>query len=179
MNRTFEAPGRFYKGALHTHSPKSDGKLAPEEVVEAYRSRGWDFMSLTDHFLPEAHFRPGTAGFIRVTDTTSFSSPDFLTIPGAEVHAPALQSGEHWHFVAVGLPLDFAELSAEEQGIDIARRAWETGAFMGVAHPAWYTLTIEETLPILPYMHSIEVHNQACASGGRHDGWYFADELLT
>lgn len=179
LNQAFEAPGKFFKGNLHTHSNLSDGKKTPEEVIELYRSRGWDFLSLTDHFLPEAHFRPGTEGFIKVTDTTALRSSDFTTILGAEIHAPSLQSGDLWHFVAVGLPLDFAELAEGEQGIDIAKRAFETGAFMGVAHPAWYTLTIEETIPILPYMHSIEIHNQGCVGIGRGDGWYFADELLT
>lgn len=95
------------------------------------------------------------------------------------MHAPALTTGDLWHLVAVGLPLDFAELAPEEQGIDIARRAFEAGAFMGVAHPAWYTLTIEETLPLLPYMHAIEIHNQACATVNRANSWYFADELLS
>lgn len=90
-----------------------------------------------------------------------------------------MQSGDLWHFVAVGLPLTFANLTEDERGIDIARRAYDAGAFMGVAHPAWYTLTIEETIPVLPYMHSVEIHNQGCSFGGRHDGWYFADELLT
>lgn len=179
LKQAFDAPGKFYKGNIHGHSTLSDGKLAPEAVVEAYQSRSWDFLSLTDHFLPESHFRAGTEGFIRVTDTSQLQSADFVTIPGAEVHAPALVSGDLWHFVAVGLPLDFAELSPEEQGIDIARRAYETGAFMGVAHPAWYTLTIEETLPMLPYMHAIETYNQASCGVDRGQAWYFADDLYT
>lgn len=29
----FRMPGTFYSGNLHTHSNRSDGRLAPEEVV--------------------------------------------------------------------------------------------------------------------------------------------------
>lgn len=31
----FSAPGRFWRGNLHTHSTLSDGALSPEVVTEA------------------------------------------------------------------------------------------------------------------------------------------------
>ena len=37
------------KGALHTHTTKSDGKLTPGEVLRTYRDLGFDFVALTDH----------------------------------------------------------------------------------------------------------------------------------
>jgi predicted metal-dependent phosphoesterase TrpH len=37
------------KGCLHCHTTCSDGELAPQEVVEAYQARGYDFIALTDH----------------------------------------------------------------------------------------------------------------------------------
>lgn len=37
------------KGALHTHTTKSDGKLTPDEVLRRYRDLGFDFIALTDH----------------------------------------------------------------------------------------------------------------------------------
>ena len=39
----------WYKGALHTHSFASDGTGFPEEVVLAYRRKGFDFVAITDH----------------------------------------------------------------------------------------------------------------------------------
>jgi histidinol phosphatase-like PHP family hydrolase len=60
----FAAPGRFYKGNLHTHSTRSDGKLAPEEVCRRYRERGYDFLCLSDHFLANYDFP--------LTDTTPY-----------------------------------------------------------------------------------------------------------
>ena len=44
-----DRPGAWKKGALHTHSFRSDGEGFPEEVVLAYRTRGYDFVCLTDH----------------------------------------------------------------------------------------------------------------------------------
>ena len=40
----FSTPGRFWRGNLHTHSNLSDGALAPEQVIAAYRGAGYDFM---------------------------------------------------------------------------------------------------------------------------------------
>jgi len=180
MSTAFQQPGRFYKGNVHGHSTNSDGDLTPEQVVEEYRGRGYDFISLTDHFMPEPLYQTWLKDWtLGISDTSSLRSADFTTIIGAEIHAPSLVNGELWHIVAVGLPLDFAPISAEEQGLDIARRAYEAGAFVGIAHPAWYSLTIDETLPFLPYAHAIEVYNTGCELGGRADSWYFADELFT
>ncbi|WMT90453.1 PHP domain-containing protein [Pelagibacterium sp. H642] len=56
MLRTFSAPGRFFKGNLHTHSDRSDGALSPEEVCRRYRAAGYDFLAITDHFLRQYDF---------------------------------------------------------------------------------------------------------------------------
>jgi PHP domain len=37
------------KGCLHTHTTCSDGKMTPQEVADAYRDRGYDFIAFTDH----------------------------------------------------------------------------------------------------------------------------------
>ena len=47
----FSTPGRFWRGNLHTHSTRSDGLLAPEAVVNAYKGAGYDFLQLSDHFV--------------------------------------------------------------------------------------------------------------------------------
>lgn len=41
--------GQWYRGQLHTHSYWSDGRAFPEQAVEAYKQRGYHFLSLTDH----------------------------------------------------------------------------------------------------------------------------------
>ncbi|MDZ7615476.1 MAG: hypothetical protein U1E05_00640 [Patescibacteria group bacterium] len=38
-----------HKANLHTHTTQSDGRLAPDAVIDEYRSRGYTVLALTDH----------------------------------------------------------------------------------------------------------------------------------
>ena len=40
---------RFYKGQFHTHTYWSDGSAFPEQAIQFYRDRGYDFLGLSDH----------------------------------------------------------------------------------------------------------------------------------
>jgi len=40
-----------YKANMHTHTTQSDGRLAPQVVIDEYRARGYSILSLTDHNL--------------------------------------------------------------------------------------------------------------------------------
>jgi len=40
---------RWFRGQLHAHSYWSDGRAFPEQAIAAYRQRGFQFLSLTDH----------------------------------------------------------------------------------------------------------------------------------
>lgn len=167
----FSTPGRFWRGNLHTHSNLSDGALEPQAVVEAYKAAGYDFMQLSEHFIGNFDFP--------IADTRSFRSNNFTTLIGAELHAPVTQAGELWHIVAAGLPLDFPRNLDGETGVQVARRAAEAGAFIGIAHPAWSQLTIEDGRAI-DCAHAVEIYNHGCAiENDRGDGWYLADQLLT
>lgn len=174
----FDKPGTFYKGNIHVHSNESDGVLSPAEVIDAHKARGYHFISLTDHLLPYKRFNIDKPGMIPLTDTTSFRDDAFTTLIGAEIHGAALGNGDLWHFVAAGLPLDFPTWDGEESGVAIAERAKAAGAFIGIAHPAWYALTLEDALSAIEHSHAVEIYNHACAMIGRHDGWYLADSLL-
>lgn len=44
-----DAPPRWWKGNLHTHTLWSDGNDFPEMVAEWYRERGYHFLALSDH----------------------------------------------------------------------------------------------------------------------------------
>lgn len=176
----FDKPGRFYKGNLHTHSTRSDGGLEPAAVIAAYRERGYDFIALTDHFLPETHFRKNAdpAGFITVSDTRDLRTEDFTTILGAEIHGPGMRNGELWHLVAAGLPLDFAPLGENETGLQIAQRAHAAGAFVGIAHPAWNSLAVEDAREAATFAHAVEIYNHGCVGEvDRGDSWYMSDLL--
>jgi hypothetical protein len=166
----FAAPGRFYKGNLHTHSTRSDAVRDPADVCALYRDAGYDFLALTDHFLPRYGFP--------VTDTRPYRTNSFMTLLGAEVHAPATELGELWHILSVGLPLDFEPTSAEESGSALATRCIAAGAFVAIAHPAWYGLTVADAESI-PGAHAIEVYNHTSAvRTDRGDGWGLMDAML-
>jgi len=167
---TFAAPGRFLKGNVHTHSNLSDGRRSPQDVCDAYRAGGYDFMALTDHFLPKYGFP--------IADTRAFRMPGFTTLLGAEVHAPATSLGEVWHILAVGLPLDFAPTPVSETGAELAARCVAAGAFVGIAHPAWYALSAADA-NTLTSAHAVEIYNHTThLRTDRGDGSHLADQLL-
>ena len=166
----FSLSGRFWRGNLHTHSNLSDGALPPDRVVEAYKDAGYDFMMLSDHFLDRYGWP--------IADTRGMRSNRFTTIIGAELHAPETAVGELWHIVAAGLPLDFAPCRPDETGPALARRAAEAGAFVGIAHPSWSQLTMEDARA-LKSAHAVEIYNHGCAvETDRGEGWYLYDQML-
>lgn len=166
----FSKPGSFWRGNLHCHSTRSDGALPPEEVARRYHANGYHFYCQSDHFM-EVFGYP-------ITDTTDFRTDNFTTILGAELHAPALANGEIWHILGVGLPHDFAPPKAGETGPELARRAKDAGAFVAIAHPQWYGLTLEDA-QTLDFVDAIEIYNHTSAVlADRPDGAYLLDQML-
>jgi predicted metal-dependent phosphoesterase TrpH len=166
----FSEPGRFWRGNIHTHSNESDGVLPTEAVVQAYKNAGYDFLQLSEHFIEHFNWP--------INDTRQFRSNNFTTLIGVELHAPETSAGELWHIVAAGLPLDFAPCGPNETSAQLARRAREAGAFIGIAHPAWSQLTLEDGLAI-DAAHAVEIYNHGCAiENDRGDGWYLHDQLM-
>jgi len=166
----FSKPGHFWRGNIHTHSTLSDGRLSPEEVVGAYEAAGYDFMVLSDHFVDRFNWP--------IADTTAMRSENFTTLIGAELHAPITSAGELWHILGVGLPLDFEPCGSEETGPQLARRAAKAGAFIGIAHPSWSQLTLEEAHTI-DVAHAVEIYNHGCSvQNDRGEGWYLLDQML-
>ncbi|MGW7683932.1 CehA/McbA family metallohydrolase [Kribbella sp. NPDC054772] len=166
---TFDQPGRFWRGNLHTHSNRSDGALSPAETAGVYREAGYDFVAITDHFRAEYGFP--------ITDTRELRSDGFTTLIGAELHAPRTEVGHSWHIVAVGLPLDFRAPDETETGRELARRARAAGAFVGMAHPAASLLTAIDA-ESLDAAHSVEVYNALADRENRGDSWHLTDVLL-
>lgn len=175
----FTAPGRFWRGNLHTHSTRSDGVVAPEEVCRRYRDEGYDFLALTDHFI-------GLYGY-PIVDTLPMRTNGFTTILGAELHSGPMANGELWHILAVGLPADFAPPQTPDFGVypgmetgpELAARAVAAGAFVAIAHPQWSGMTLADARSITA-AHAVEIYNHGCAVGcDRPDGFAIADLLLS
>jgi hypothetical protein len=166
----FDQPGQFWKGNLHTHSTRSDGRLDPEQACRLYQRAGYHFLALTDHFLGDYQFP--------VTDTRPFRAENFTTLLGAELHTGETELGSLWHILAVGLPPDFAPTAPDETGPALAARALSAGAYVAVAHPYWYGLTEADVLSLGP-VHAIEVFNGVSVDyNDRADSWYLFDLLL-
>jgi hypothetical protein len=171
MNKLpFDKPGRFLRGNLHGHSTLSDGGYSVGEVCQRYEEAGYDFISVTDHFLVHYNFP--------MADSRPFRHAKFTTLIGAELHAGQTEMGSIWHLLAVGLPLDFAKPHATETGPEIAARALATGAFVAAAHPQWYALT-ERDLEVLGEVDAIEIFNGvAIDHNDRADSWHITDIML-
>jgi len=169
-NLPFRRPGQFYRGNLHTHSTNSDGELPVEDVCKLYQQAGYDFLALSEHFMPRFNYA--------ITDTTGYRNESFTTLITAELHQGKTIVGETWHILAVGIPLDFAKPKTDEGANDIAMRAAEAGAFIGIVHPSWYGLTIEDALSI-DCAHAIEIYNHGShIEVDRGEDWPFCDLLL-
>jgi hypothetical protein len=170
MLPAFAAPGRFYRGNLHTHSNRSDGARTPEAVCAHYRDAGYDFLALTDHFLERYQYP--------IVDTRPYRTNRFTTLFGAELHAPANSHGEIWHILSVGLPQDFEPTGAAESGAELAERAVAAGAFVAIAHPHWSGLTIADGRA-LAMASAAEIYNNTCElECARGHGAAFIDALL-
>jgi hypothetical protein len=140
-------------------------------VCALYRDGGYDFISLTDHFLPKYGFP--------IADTRDFRTNRFTTILGAEVHAPSTELGEMWHILSVGLPLDFAPTTAAETGPELAARCVAAGAFVALPHPAWNGMTMGDA-DAIPCAHAVELYNHTShVEEDRGDGTVMLDALLS
>ena len=169
-NLPFGRPGRFFKGNLHTHSTNSDGDFPPAEVIDRYCGAGYDFLTLSDHFL-ETYGWP-------VTDTRPLRRDGFTTLIGAELHVSRTLVDELWHVLGIGLPPDFAPPANGEDIVGLSRRAAAAGAFIGIVHPAWYGLTPDDAR-LIDCAHAIEVYNHGShIENDRGDGWVMCDILL-
>ena len=175
----FQVGGKFWRGNLHTHSNRSDGILDPSEVCRRYQAQGYDFLALTDHFVGLFDYP--------ITDTVPYRNDGFTTILGAELHSGAMQNGELWHVLAVGLPSDFAlsnsphflPIEDQESAQEIAKRARDAGAFVAIAHPQWSGMTLADARTI-DSAHAVEIYNHGCAVAcDRPDGTAILDLLLS
>lgn len=69
---------RPFKGDLHMHSFASDGKESPALMAALYRKNGYDFISITDHYM----LQPS----LDAINTFSEIPTSFKIFPGEEVH---------------------------------------------------------------------------------------------
>ncbi len=153
----FEASGNWYKGNIHLHTTRSDGRLTPHEVVDRYRNAGYDFIAITDH-----EFNAGGKP-VKPHPAAELTQHGFLVLTGAEYELRLRR--EMVHLCAIGPGFDTAPPRDAEPAA-VLRDWWERGAFAWWAHPYWSnngTVLLEESdfLPALEvYNHSAEVGDE-------------------
>ena len=139
--KLFENDAPIFKGNLHTHTTLSDGRLSPHEAMKLYKTHGYDFLALTDHWRPNA---PG-------------EYEGMLVLGGAEMDVS--YPDQVVHIVGVGLAGDLLSYVNAEDGpqrmIDGARAA---GGRAILCHPAW-SLNTPETMLSLRRLTGVEIYN--------------------
>lgn len=151
--------GRFYKANLHSHTTVSDGNLTPEEMKEKYKAAGYSVIAMTDHNI--------------LVDHRALNDPDFLTIPGTELHVEGWDGNirKTIHLNALAMDPDrvrFIAPPAEysipciQAKIDELRAG---GFIINYNHPDWSSQEPSDYLPLEgftameAYNHISEIHN--------------------
>ena len=95
------------------------------------------------------------------------------------MHAPKTSLGEIWHILAVGLPLDFERTPPTEMAPELAARSAAAGAYVAIAHPAWYAITLADADTITA-AHAVEIYNHTSeVKTSRGDGASLIDMMLS
>jgi hypothetical protein len=153
---TLEGP--WFKGNLHLHTTRSDGRLDLAAVTRKYAAAGYDFIAVTDHWK---------------TYCANGARHPLVVLNGIELDGHDAQ-GSYFHVVALGLrqPL-------QENGLllDAMAQAREQGALLIWAHPYWTGNRVAEALR--HDFDGLEIYNHAsqCEIGKGYASAYW-DVLL-
>jgi hypothetical protein len=143
----FAAPGKWYKGQLHSHTTVSDGALDPPEVVRRYREAGYHFLTLTDHRT------------VTCLDDVAPES-EFLLLLGTEMDGDRGEVAESIHVVAFGLAAT-APVPKQPSVPEAIAWAKEHGGEALIAHPYWSGLVLSDLLRWEGHL-GVEVFNTGC-----------------
>lgn len=108
-------PFSWLRGNLHTHtSNSSDSSRPPQEVIDDYASRGYDFLSLTDHDT--------------LTDIHSLDARGMILLPGNEITSCGS------HLLHLGASSRLGPQSNRQHVIDTIV---QSGGLPILCHPNW------------------------------------------
>ncbi len=148
----YQLDGQWYRGNTHLHSTFSDGMKPYTELAKLYRDSGYDFLFLTDHWVP-AHITPP------VTEDS------LLWFNGIELNGPDA-SGQEYHIVCLGDLQDIDDTLTLEEAL---QRASDQGSFIILAHPFWTGNSLADTQKF--HFDACEILNYVCQCEiGKGDG---------
>ena len=159
----FDAPGNWFRCALHAHTTNSDGDLPPDKLVQHYEWAGYDVLAITDHWVR----------------TVERSTRKLLVIPSVELNATAGGPEHDAHVLALGVEADpvipdneFAPLA------DVVAWISANGGLPYLAHTYWSGLRTEQWETCAGLL-GIEVWNSGCELEiARGDATVHWDEAL-
>ena len=162
----------WLKGNIHSHTVFSDGHWTPEEMKEAYKRHGYDFLAVTDHDT--------------YTDTRMLTDDTFTMIQGFELWGNAGNDKDiHVNFlwadkidgIEPGQKMTLPERTGKVS-LDLCYRLREKGCYVMRNHPHWSLLTSPEVEDENPY-HAVEIINYATEwLENMGDGSVFWTEML-
>ena len=163
--KLFDESLNWYKGNTHTHTTISDGDKRPEESIEIYRAKGYDFLALTDH------------------RKVSFPQMNGNMLLTGGVELDYMLADQCIHIVGIGLK-GMPQLEPDmrgpnaQAGIDAINAC---GGLAILAHPAWSLNTLEGTFG-LTGIAAMEIYNSTSGTpwnAARADSSAFVDITYT
>lgn len=146
-----EAPKRWYKGNLHTHTLNSDGDSLPKTVAEWYKGHGYQFLVLSDH----NYLTP-----VEPLNQDLAVADKFLLVPGEEVTDRFGSQPVHVNGYGLGQlvePTGGESLIATVQGnVDAIRGA---RGLPSVNHPNFGWAMTSQDLAAIGNLRMLEVYN--------------------
>ncbi len=104
----------WLRGNLHAHTTMSDGDLTPQDLIDQYAARGYDFLAISDHDI--------------LTDASAYNALGMTLIPANEVTV----NGPHTvHVGATAVVPPDPNRQVVLDGIA------KDGGFAFMAHPNW------------------------------------------
>ncbi|MGO4545837.1 CehA/McbA family metallohydrolase [Paenibacillus sp. 2TAB23] len=154
---------RKYKGNLHMHTTWSDGTQEAADAVSAFKAKGYDFISITDHDV-----------FAR---TAAFDTESFIVLPGMERGGlnlvPDEDPGYHFgvlddptiepmkerfqHLQSFEVPIPWEGQQSPQKLIDNMRAH---GNLVVFNHPEWHLTRFEDMVQYDGFF-AIEIYNHA------------------
>lgn len=160
-----QAGKQWYKGNLHTHTTRSDGRKTPEEAIALYRDSGYDFLALTDHWVCSQTAQAGS----------------LLLLSGCEYNTGPDPVSGIYHIVGIGMQTDPGlDRTADWTPQAIIDAIKDAGGLAILAHPAWSLNTTQHILP-LSGLDGTEIYNSVSdlPHNARPDSSLIVDQLAS
>ena len=136
----YDCSGKWFKGNLHLHTTRSDGRLNLAEASAYYAEHGYDFISITDHRVPFIGAELGDQLPIMILDGIELDGKD--------------DQGSTLQVVCIGSATGISEDMALMEALEKAR---SQGTFLIWVHPYGLGDTVVDGLR--HEFHGVEVYN--------------------